>query len=293
MNPKAGLLGIVAAWAARVPTRVHTFQGEIWANKTGLWRQLLRGMDWVVGHLASHLTVVSESERQVLINERLIPESRSTVLANGSIGGVNLEKFSANAKLREMQRQELGFLPNQIVFAYLGRLTEDKGLLELRDAFGLLAAEHEHARLLLVGPDEGDIRSKYQTLVAQYPERIKCLPYTATPHETLQVADVLVLPSHREGFGVVIIEAAALGIPAIASRIYGISDAMIEGQTGLMFSVGNVHELHSAMNKLLQSTELRSQLGHQAMVRVKAKFNQVDVVDAFVQYYKILLRKQT
>ncbi|WP_370264171.1 glycosyltransferase [Limnobacter sp.] len=289
VNPKAGLLGIVAAWFARTPIRIHTFQGEIWANKTGLWRQILRGMDWLVGRLASHLTVVSESERQVLIQEGLISARKSCVLAHGSIGGVNLELFKSDQQLRVSQRAALGYREQDVVFTYLGRLTRDKGLLELREAFGALAAVHPQAQLLLIGPDEDQIVEQYQPLCAAYPGRVQFQPYTATPQLALQTADVLMLPSHREGFGVVIIEAAALGIPAIGSQIYGISDAMVDHDTGLMFPCGNIEALRECMQQLL-NVDLRRRLGLAAQVRVRRDFDQRMVVQAFLEYYQELLR---
>lgn len=291
VNPKAGLLGIVAAWFARTPVRIHTFQGEIWANKTGLWRQILRGMDWLVGAAATHLTVVSESERQVLIREGLITARKSCVLANGSIGGVNLELFTPRPSFRNTQRAALGYQDHDVVFTYLGRLTGDKGVLELRDAFCALASAHPHAQLLLIGPDEDNIVEQYQSLCHAHPGRVQFQPYTATPHLALQAADVLMLPSHREGFGVVIIEAAALGIPAIGSRIYGISDAMVDEQTGLMFTRGDVDELLNRMETLLNS-EQRFRLGDQARKRVHRDFDQQQVVQAFLTYYENVLGGQ-
>lgn len=292
VNPKAGLLGIVAAWLARTPVRIHTFQGEIWANKKGLWRQILRGMDWLVGALATHLTVVSESERQVLIQEGLISARKSCVLANGSIGGVNLSLFRPQPALRNIQRAALGYRDQDVVYTFLGRLTGDKGVLELRDAFEALASEHPHAQLLLIGPDEDNIIEQYRPLCARYPDRIQFQPYTATPHVALQCADVLVLPSHREGFGVVIIEAAALGIPAIGSRIYGISDAMVHQQTGLMFTCRQVHELKACMQELLDP-QRRLSLGEQARARVQRDFDQQHVVQAFLSYYSAVLKEPT
>ena len=289
VNPKAGLLGIVSAWLARTPVRIHTFQGEIWANKTGLWRKILRGMDWLVGALATHLTVVSESERQVLINEGLIKQHKSCVLANGSIGGVNLSLFMPQPSLRSAQRLALGYREDDVVFTYLGRLTGDKGLLELKDAFESLAVQHPRAQLLLIGPDEDNIVQKYQSLLEKFTGRVQFQPYTATPHIALQSADVLVLPSHREGFGVVIIEAAALGIPAIGSRIYGISDATVHNQTGLMFTCREVAELQACMSQLLDP-QLRCTLGQNAKARVQAHFDQQQVVQAFLGYYGQLLK---
>lgn len=289
VNPKAGLLGILAGFMAGIPIRLHTFQGEIWANKKGVWRAVLRFMDRLVGWCATHLTVVSRSEQEVLIREGLISPQKTTVLANGSIGGVDLERFRLQPEVRNTQRTALGFEPEHLVFMYLGRLNEDKGLLELVSAFPLVLRQHKHARLLLVGPDEEHIMEKIGPAVLNMPDALVYRPYTAVPEEVMQAADVLVLPSHREGFGVVIIEAAALGIPAVGSRIYGISDAMVDGVTGLMFEKGSVDELAQAMVRLIDEPEFRVQLGRNAQARVNSHFKQSIVLDAFLAHYAELI----
>lgn len=288
VNPKAGLLAMLAAWCVRTPVRAHIFQGEVWANKTGLWRFILRNLDRLVGFCATHLTVVSQSERQVLINEKIISESKSRVLANGSIGGVNLHRFRPKPEIRHGLRNQYGYSPDDVVFMYLGRLTREKGLEELENAFRTMATSHPQACLHLVGPDEDNILTFYAPLLKQYPGRVRILPFSSQPDVDLQLADVLMLPSHREGFGVVVIEAAAMGIPSIGSRIYGISDALVEGATGLMFSVRNHEDLAKAMVQMLDAPT-RELLGTNAQNRVVQEFDQELVLSAFVQYHRSLL----
>lgn len=289
MTPKAGLLGTVAAWLSRTPVRLHTFQGETWANKTGFMRWLLRSLDWWVAQLATHLTVVSASEREVLIAEGLLPASKSCVLAKGSIGGVDLKRFQPDPARRQQLRMQAGVSAQEVQFLYMGRLTLDKGLLELAQAFARLAAELPQVRLRVVGPDEEGLQAQLQPLLQSCAQRVTIEPYTARPEDCLQAADVLVLPSHREGFGVVIIEAAAMQVPAIASRIYGISDAMVDKQTGLMFKVRDANDLLVQMRCLALDPELRARLGQQARERVQRDFDQRQVVGAFVDYYASVL----
>lgn len=291
VNPKAGLLGIVAAYLARTPIRLHTFQGEIWANKTGVWRAVLRFMDRLVGWCATHLTVVSHSERNVLVTEGLISAHKASVLANGSIGGVDLQRFFPSFELRESMRAELGFKSEDIVFLYLGRLNRDKGIPELLEAFSSVASVNANAKLLLVGLDEENMAQQIECLAKKMSGAVVHRPYTHMPEHTLQAADVLVLPSHREGFGVVIIEAAAMGIPSIGSRIYGISDALLDRETGLLFEKGNSSSLAQAMVTLIENPKLRAQYGLAALARVQAKFQQGTVLNAFLAYYKKLLER--
>ncbi|MCZ8016503.1 MAG: glycosyltransferase [Limnobacter sp.] len=289
VNPKAGLLAIVASWLVRVPVRAHIFQGEVWANKQGLWRFILKNLDRLVSLCATNLTVVSQSERRILIAEKVIGASKSRVLGNGSIGGVDLSRFKPEPKIRSELRNRFGYEDQHVVYMYLGRLTGEKGLHELAQAFDTVASLHPEARLHLVGPDEDNIQQSYVGLIDRHPGRIQIAPFSKTPYHDLQVADVLVLPSHREGFGVVIIEAAALGVPAIGSRIYGISDALVEGQTGLMFQPKDHNDLAKVMVEMLDP-QLRNSLGEAARRRVQEQFDQHMVIAAFMEYHRTLLK---
>lgn len=120
ITPKAGLLGTIASWIVRCPKRLHTFQGEAWATKRGLYRILLKELDRLVAVLATNIIVVSKTERDFLIKECVISPEKSTVLANGSISGVDLDRFKFNKEVRDDLRFQLGIKDTQIVFCTLG-----------------------------------------------------------------------------------------------------------------------------------------------------------------------------
>jgi len=289
VTPKAGLLGILAAWAARVPVRLHTFQGEVWVAKRGLWRQFLKFLDWLVARFSTHLTVVSFSEQRFLVNEGVIQESKSVVLGQGSISGVDLARFKPDALARQAVREEFGVGELDVLFLYVGRLNEDKGLLELAEAFVKVANVCLAARLLVVGPDEEGMHGKMRAHLGEISRCVRFAPFTSQPERYMAAADVLVLPSHREGFGVVVIEAAGVGIPAIGSRIYGIEDAIQDEVTGLLFAVGDVDDLARQMQRLAVDASLRGALGGQARQRVQSSFSQASLVAAMCGFYDSLL----
>jgi glycosyltransferase involved in cell wall biosynthesis len=157
--------------------------------------------------------------------------------------------------------KQLNISEQGVVFLYVGRLNQDKGLLDLASAFALLAEKDANTWLLVVGPDEEGMQRKMKAQVDVVIDRVRFVPYTDSPEQYMAAADVLVLPSHREGFGVVIIEAGAVGIPAIGSRIYGITDAIVENETGLLFEVGNVTDLANTMSRMASDKSLRHTLG--------------------------------
>ena len=285
LTPKAGLLGILAAWINQVPVRIHTFQGEVWANKKGLWRFVLRLLDKLVAKLTTNVLVVSESERQYLIGEKIVSKSKSCVLGSGSISGVDFLRFHKDEANRELLRRELYLDENDVLFIYVGRMNVDKGLLDLAEAFHLLAKEMPNVYLHMIGPDEENIISKLASIKHDIKNRLSFMPYTNQPELAMLPADVFILPSYREGFGVVIIEAAALGIPAIGSRIYGIVDAIEDGLTGRLFEKGNILDLYNQMHLLASSKELRLKMGEKAYSRVKHNFVQENLVNDLVTYY--------
>lgn len=287
--PKAGLLAIVAACLARVRVRIHTFQGEPWSTRRGVWRWFLKLMDTIAANCATHITVISQSERKFLIEENVIGEEKAVVLGDGSISGVDTKKFTRDPVLRRSAREEIQAGNDEVVFLYLGRLTKDKGVLDLAMAFRKTQDRGLRTRLLLVGPDEEDIWSQMQNLGLIFPGIMGCIGYTNSPERYVAAADVICLPSYREGFGMVIIEAAAAGVPAIASRIYGITDAIEEGVTGLMHEPGNIEQLAGRMIELANNHALREQMGESARERASRYFSKERVIGALEEYYSRIL----
>ena len=177
------------------------------------------------------------------------------------------------------------------MFLYLGRINRDKGLLDLAQAFAEAGARHPNAHLLLVGPDEGNLRAELARAAAACAGRLHSAGLTDRPQDYFAAADVFCLPSYREGFGSTIIEAAAAGVPAIGSRIYGVSDAIVDGETGLLFEAGNAQELALSMGTLAGDASLRSRMGQKARERALRDFSSTVVTAALFEYYETLLAR--
>jgi glycosyltransferase involved in cell wall biosynthesis len=289
ISPKAGLLAMVAAWIVGIPVRMHTFQGEVWANKRGCWHVILKALDKLVATLATHLTVVSHSEQQFLIEHDVISKNKSRVLVNGSICGIDAKRFFADTALAKAKRIELEITDDDLVVLFLGRINQDKGILDLANAFVQIVKQNPNALLLLVGPDEENIVTKVKSITFEHADRVKTIGFTSHPEQFIRVANVLCLPSYREGFGMVILEAAATGVPAVCSRIYGITDAVEEGKTGLLFPPSDVPALTQALLKLLRNPELRQQMGLAAKTRALELFSSEKIINAMLAFYDELL----
>ncbi|OGQ54835.1 MAG: hypothetical protein A3J24_01195 [Deltaproteobacteria bacterium RIFCSPLOWO2_02_FULL_53_8] len=289
MTPKAGLLAMLAAKAARVPVRVHIFTGQVWVVKKGFARCGLKWIDKMLAGCATHLLTDSNSQKKFLVDEGVATDRTLKVLANGSICGVDTERFCFAPESRSVIRSSLGISGNEIVLLYIGRLNRDKGLLDLAAAFAKLCACFNNVKLVVVGTDEQEIRQVMASICREWEDRLFFVDFTDQPEKYMSAADIVCLPSYREGFGSVIIEAAAVGLPSVASKIYGLTDAVDDGETGLLHEPGNVEELTRQLHKLIQNPEFRSRVGANARIRAERHFSGARVTAAWLEYYGRIL----
>lgn len=283
--PKAGLIGMVGAAAARIPFRCHVFQGEVWATRKGLTRRLLRLADRTTARLASEVLVVSQSERRFLVAQRVVDPERSRVLGHGSVSGIDTGRFAYDPALGARVRAEAGIPPEAVVVLFIGRIKREKGLLDLADAWARVASRHAQAHLAIVGPDEDHIVPRI--LARAGPDavrRVHVRGLTSAPEAWHSAADIVVLPSYREGLGTSLLEAAAAGRPVIASRIYGITDAMVEDETGLLHEPRNPGALAACLERLILDPDLRVRLGRSGRAFVTRNFDQHLVLGRLVEY---------
>jgi len=286
VTPKGGLLAMTAAALAQVPIRIHTFTGQVWANRSGLRRTILKLLDTWIAAMATHILVDSESQRAFLLREGVVTAVKSRVLGHGSISGVDIERFRPNDEVRAEMRLRYAVPAFALVFLYLGRLKRDKGVLDLARAFLEIARDHKESFLLVVGPDEDRIEAEIRQACGHCISQIRFAGYTDNPELWLAASDVLCLPSYREGFGTTIIEAASAGIPAIGSRIYGITDAIDEGVTGLLHIPGDVNDLAEKMQILAEDEELRRTLGCAARERARLYYSKDTVTAGLLEFYE-------
>jgi len=287
--PKAGLLAMVAGYIARVPLRIHTFQGEVWAARTGLQRWLLRGIDAFIARLATNIIVVGRGEQAFLEREGIVRPGKSVVLGDGSICGVDTARFKPDRSARVRVRAQLSVPQDAFVVLFLGRLTRDKGVLDLVRAFRDTSKHLPQPHLLLVGRDEDGLEAEVRTLTDSCTDRLHLLGYTETPERYLAAADVVCLPSYREGFATVILEAAACELPVIASRLYGTQEAIIDGQTGLFHSPGDVSEIERLLLLCARDPKSSEAMGRHGRTRVTTYFSQGRLVDEMRRFYEHLM----
>ena len=283
--PKTGLLSMIAAYIVQVPVRIHMFTGQIWVTRTGLPRLILKWLDFLIGSLATDLYADSPSQRDFLVAERVIRSGK--VLCSGSVNGVDCERFKPDVNMRSVMRSKFLIQEDMVVFGFMGRLTRDKGIMDLVEAFAALPASRT-SHLLLVGPDEEGIERIIRGRFLHVTERVHFAGYTNRPEQYYPAFDVFCIPSYREGFGSSVIEAAACGVPALASRIYGLTDAVVEGKTGLMHPPRDISEIRRGLEAFLENTCVRERMGHAARCRARNEFSTTRLVDAMLHEYETL-----
>jgi len=290
VTPKAGLVTALAGYFAGVGHRTHIFTGQVWATRKGFMRWILKFMDKIIAGLNNHMMVDGLSQRSFLIKEKVLREGQAEVFHKGSINGVNSNRFAPNEAARKQIREEIGIKNNSLTYIFLGRLTRDKGIDELYEAFNRLAGEIKNVFLLLVGDDEGNYVSKWQTYT-NIKDGINFCYYGATPEpeKVLNAGDVFVLPTYREGFGTSVLEAACIGLPCICTDAYGVQDAFIENETGLKCRVGDSNSLYQCMKTMYENPSLVKEMGIKSRQRALKDFNGAVLTECWVDFYKQIL----
>lgn len=289
-TPKAGLLGMIASFLLRVPVRIYMVRGLRLETVRGPLRWVLALMERLASFCSTHNLYISPSLREAYEGLNLAPPRKGVVLLEGSSKGVDVARFArSEARVLEAEalRSRLGIPATARVIGFVGRFTRDKGIEDLVNAFLALEDSHPDLHLLLVGRPEADDSPSTATL-----ERIETHPRIHNAGVLQDVApayhvmDVLVFPSYREGFGNVVLEAAAAGRPTIGYRSTGVRDAVVDGVTGHLVDRGDVEGLARAISRYISDSLLREKQGQAAFERVKRSFAQEKVFDAIAGFYR-------
>lgn len=283
-TPNAALYASIAARISGCKVRNYHLMGFRYLGAKGFTRIILKALERITCRNSTDIECVSQSNLALGVKEGLFSQEKACVVWNGSSGGVDLERFDScrRADWRTQIRGELGYSEDDFIFGFVGRITRDKGINELLQAFLEL---DDGSKLLLIGDLESPNYIDEALLqAARKSQRISFHSSVKDIERFYAAFDVIVLPSYREGFGNVIIEAAAVGTPAIVSDIPGPIDAVVPNKTALTIPPKNVHELLESMRKV-QLLDLR-QIGEDAASFVRERF------DSIILNVRVLDRKK-
>lgn len=295
-TPKGGLLGMCAATLAGVPTRCYHLRGLPMMGTSGPKRELLRWCERLSCALADEVFSVSHSLRDVAIAEGLCSPNKISVLAGGSGNGVD-SKEQYNPKnygpeVRAEIRRELGIPADALVVGFVGRLVRDKGIVELAEAWQTIREAHPDAFLLLIGPAESADAVPAEVLSGfERDPRVRAVGMVDTAAAYYAAIDLIALPSYREGFPNVLLEAAAMKLPVVSTRVAGCIDAVEDGVTGSLVPHKDADALASALEHYLSSPSLRLLHGENGRRRVVECFAQERIWSALSEHYGHLTGK--
>lgn len=287
-TPKASLLSMVAAWAAHVPHRIYLVTGLRFETTHGILRLILKTMERITCLCATKVIPEGDGVKDTLRREHITRKPLQKI-HHGNINGIDLEHFARTPEV--MQRAaEIRNGSEDFTFIFIGRMVRDKGINELVAAFDRLNREMPATKLLLVGKFEDEldpVLPETKQIIENNP-KIEFAGYQNDVRPFLVASDVAVLPSYREGFPNVVIQAGAMGLAQIVTDINGCNEVVIEGQNGVIIPKQNEEALYNAMLHLTTDRELTARMAASARELIATRYRQEDVWAELLKMYKSL-----
>ena len=292
-TPKAGLIGMIAAFLARVPIRMHDVVGLPLMEKTGAKYHLLYWVEKLVYACAHQVYPNSHGLKEYMIKTKMARHQKMTVLGYGSSNGIDVDffskkHFSSTSRIEFLEKWQL--LPTDFVYLFVGRLVGDKGINELVNAFDKLSQTGINVKLLLVGPYENDLdplQVHIEEIIKNNPQIITT-GYQEDVRSFLAHASCFVFPSYREGFPNVVLEAAAMETPIIVTDINGSNEIIFNKVNGLVIPKKDTQKLKDAMYLMYSEKEFRKKMAVNARKGIAEKFEKKIFYKALLKEYKLL-----
>lgn len=293
-TPKAGIVGMMAAWLAGVPNRLHTVAGLPLMEATGFKRTVLNFVEKTTYRFATKVYPNSKGLYDFIIDEDFTKPSKLSIIGNGSSNGINTDYFNPNLYSETDKisvREEWKIPQHHFLFIFVGRLVKDKGINELIAAFSKLSKSKDNISLLLVGPFENDLDPLWpETLTSiNKNSNIYSVGYQNDVRPYFAMADALVFPSYREGFPNVVMQAGAMGLPSIVTDINGCNEIITQGVNGILIPSKKEEALYGAMKQLVTEPLLYSSLKSSAREIIVEKYNRKEVWEALLGEYRLMV----
>ena len=285
-TPKGSLLSLFAGFVTGVPHRIYYVHGLRYQGALGFKKKLLMFLEKVSCFCATDIIAVSDGVRKVL--NKQITKKQIKVIGFGSSNGLDLKSFNKSFYDAEKIRQELGISGNDLVFGFVGRLVGDKGINELVHSFKTLSDNHKNNKLVLIGNFENKLDPLKKSTLEEIQENknIFYLGFQSDIKPYLAIFDVFVFPSYREGFGISLMEANAMGVPAISSDIIGCNEIIKDGINGFLIEPGNENELYKKMEYCIINKNTIGGMALNCREIIRSKYSQEFVWENSLNLYK-------
>ena len=286
-TPKASLLGSIAAFLAKVPIRIYILWGLYYTGQTDFKYKLFKFFEKIICSISTNIIPISHEMIEFALSEGLGRKEKYEVMLYGSACGVDLELFDPEKwkNFRNQIRNQYNIPENAIAIGTVARLTGDKGINELVQAFDVLSNEIPGTYLLLVGEEEEKNKLDGNTVsIIKRNNRIRCAGWQDNPLPYYSAIDIFCLPTYREGFGEVNLEAQAMELPVISTNTIGPRESVEDGITGFLVKSQSSEALLEPLRKLICQPELRIKMGKAGRQRVINKFDRKEMIKAVVEH---------
>ncbi len=297
-TPKAGMLAMIAAKLAGVPLRLHTVGGMPLMESKGVKRKILKGVEKLTYACSTTVYPNSNGLYNFIIENKLTSQKKLKVIANGSTNGINTNYFSVNQiseEFKQSLKDDLKIHESNFIFVFVGRIVGDKGINELIQAFKKIIYNDLNIKLLLVGEEENAIdplNKETQQELSKNTNIIK-VGWQKDIRPYLAISDVLILPTYREGFPNVVMQAGAMGLPSIVTDINGCNEIIENGKNGIIIPVKNVIAIEEAVFKIKDDKIFFNNLKKNAREMITSRYEQQLVWSAILAEYKYLELQST
>lgn len=292
-TPKAGTLGMIAAKLAGVPHRIHTVAGLPLLETTGIKRKLLDFIEKITYSCSTIVLPNSYALRDIIVQQDYCSINKLLVIANGSSNGIDTEHYSTTKVTDESiikLRSKFNISKDDVVYIFIGRIVRDKGINELVEAFQSISETYTNAKLIVVGYKETllDPISPSTELIMQNNRNIIETGNIEDIRPYVAVSNILVLPSYREGFPNVVLQASCMGLPCIVSDINGCNEIITNDFNGLIVPAKNSAKLKEAMLELYHNPNTTNDLAKNSRSNIIKKYNRTLVWEDLLRLYKTL-----
>jgi glycosyltransferase involved in cell wall biosynthesis len=293
-TPKASLLGALAARFLLKKNIIYQMHGLVSASGNDVQKGLLYSMEKLTCSLSNHIFAVSESLKEFAVEHKFCKQNKISVIENGTINGINFHEQFNPENIQRTNSVLNKLATEKFVIGFMGRLVKDKGIEDYLKILSKCKENQLSTVGVVIGPDEskGDfsVLLKKQNLIVN--EDIIVLGQQLEPQNFMIYFDVLLLPTKREGFGLVGAESNALKIPVVGYDIPGFRDAVKNNETGLLVKFEDTHELFNAIIKYYKSPDLKRQHGNNGRKRVIRDFKSEHIWQALLLEYRLLVDKK-
>ena len=291
-TPKAGLLGMLAAKIAGVPVRLHTVAGLPSLERAGVQRRILNFVESLTYRCATMVYPNSKQMMEIILENNFCSPEKIKLIGKGSSNGIDTKHFDPaifDKEYRKRHRPSMELKDNDFVFCFIGRVVADKGIHELVSAYLDIFKKNENAKLIIVGPFEQELDPIDPLIYKEITSHpgIRWVDFKKDIRPYLAISDVFTFPSYREGFPNVVMQAGAMGLPAIVSDINGCNEIVRNGINGLIVPAKSTEKLQSAMEALLYDQEMLELMKVSCREEITSAYESSFVMNELLKEYNI------